>query len=52
MHNGQTAYPGAVECINHLAQAGKKIVSGFASTGAVSILLIGLDELPRSMTER
>ncbi|CAM9613576.1 unnamed protein product [Ascophyllum nodosum] len=26
MHDGNTPYPGAVECINHLAAAGKKIV--------------------------
>lgn len=27
MHNGKTAYPGAVECIDRLVEAGKKIVS-------------------------
>lgn len=26
MHDGKTAYPGAVECINRLGQAGKKVV--------------------------
>lgn len=26
MHDGKTAYPGAVDCIDRLGQAGKKIV--------------------------
>eukprot|EP00903_Cladosiphon_okamuranus_P019303 g17743.t1 len=49
MHDGKTAYPGAVECIHRLGQAGKKVVLLSNSSKRKGAALCNLERMGFSM---